>query len=356
MKNYRLIALSLLAASALSATPAAAQRVDKIVAFGDSYADDGNLFQIIGGPLPTPYLTGRFSGGTNYVDTLSDLLNAPVENFAIGGALTDNTNTNSPLLPGFVTEWNAYLAGGGGPFPTVSGTFDENDLVTVSIGGNDARFYERNGGTAAGAPAAATASAAFATAGLNALVNAGAQNISFLSGDTSLLPEVALLPDPASAAAIRRAYSTTFNEAMKTTLAGYAANGVIVHYLDGTLLLNQIAADLDAYGLVGLACPALPDTSCIVDPSQKFLFYYDQLHLTSAGFAIVGQYIAAQLQAPLTLQAASDMGLDVAHQFGRTLTARMDTTAPRDGDMPEGLKFFVAGDGYSRKLSAGQTN
>lgn len=356
MKNCRLIAASLLAASALTATPAAAQRVDKIVAFGDSYADDGNLFQIIGVPPQPPFATGRFSGGTNYVDTLSTLLDVPVENFAIGGALTNNTNTNSPLLPGFVTEWNAYLLGGGGPFPTVSGTFDENDLVTVSIGGNDARFYQQTGGTAAGAPAAATASAAFATAGLNALVGAGAQNISFLSGDTSLLPEIATQPDPAGAATIRRAYSTTFNEAMKTTLAGYSANGVIVHYLDGTVLLNQVANDLDAYGLIGLACPALPNTSCIADPTQKFLFYYDGLHLTSAGFAIVGQYIFKQLQAPLTLQAASDMGLDVAHQFGRTLTARMDTTAPRDGDMPEGLKFYVAGDGYSRKLDAGLTN
>ena len=125
------------------------------------------------------------------------LLDAPVDNFAIGGALTDNTNTNSPLLPGFVTEWNAFLAGGGGPFPTVSGTFDENDLVTVSIGGNDARFYQQTGGTLAGAPAAATASAAFATAGLNALVDAGAQNISFLAGDTSLLPEIAGDADPA---------------------------------------------------------------------------------------------------------------------------------------------------------------
>ncbi len=149
----------------------------------------------------------------------------------------------------------------------------------------------------AGAPAAATASAGFATAGLNALVDAGAQNISFLAGDTSLLPEIA---GNAAAQQVRSAYSTTFNTAMQSTLAGYAADGVIVHYLDGTLLLNQVANDLGAYGLTGLACPPLPNTSCIADPSQKFLFYYDQLHLTSAGFAIVGQYIAAQLEAPLT--------------------------------------------------------
>ena len=356
MTKSRVFVASLLAASALTASPAAAQRVDHITAFGDSYADDGNFFQLVGlVPFPTPYSTGRFSGGTNYVDTLGQLLDAPIDNFAIGGALTDNSNTNGPPL-GFVTEWNAFLAGGGGAFPTVSGTFDASDLVTVSIGGNDARFYQSSGGSLAGAPAAATASAAFATIGLDALVDAGAQNISFLAGDTSLLPEVQYLPNPAQAAAIRNAFSTTFNDAMKTTLAGYAADGVMVHYLDGTLLLNQVAGNLGAYGLTGLACPPLPNTSCIADPTQKFLFYYDQLHLTSAGFAIVGQYIAAQLEAPLTLQATSDMSMDVARQFVRTLSSRMDTTAPRDGDQPEGMKIYVVGDLYSRSQGAGPTN
>ena len=89
-------------------------------------------------------------------------------------------------------------------------------------------------------------------------MDAGAQNISFLAGDTSLLPEIA---GDTAAQGVRTAYSTTFNEAMKTTLAGYAADGVIVHYLDGTLLLNQVRNDLGAYGLVGLACPPLPDCS-----------------------------------------------------------------------------------------------
>ena len=56
------------------------------------------------------------------------------------------------------------------------------------------------------------------------------------------------------------------------------------------------------------------------------------------------------------LQGASDLSMDVARQFGRTLTTRMDTGAPRDGDMPEGLKAFVVGDGYSRHLDAGQRN
>ena len=49
MTNHRLFGAALLAATALSlATPAAAQRITRIVAFGDSYADDGNFFQLVG--------------------------------------------------------------------------------------------------------------------------------------------------------------------------------------------------------------------------------------------------------------------------------------------------------------------
>src|SRR5690349_10333049 len=95
-------ALSGAAFAAISlSSPAAAQRVDNIVAFGDSYADDGNAFQLLGiDPVTTIiYPTGRFTGDSNFNDTLSQLLDAPVENFAIGGAGTGNLNTNAPFLP-----------------------------------------------------------------------------------------------------------------------------------------------------------------------------------------------------------------------------------------------------------------
>ena len=49
-----------------------------------------------------------------------------------------------------------FLAGGGAlGFPTVGTALDRNDLVAVSIGGNDARNYQQTGGTLAGAGAAA---------------------------------------------------------------------------------------------------------------------------------------------------------------------------------------------------------
>ena len=220
--------------------------------------------------------------------------------------------------------------------------------MTVSIGGNDARFYQQNGGTLAGAPAAATVSAAFAEAGLDALVGAGAQNISFLAGNTSILPEIA---GNTSAQAIRNSYSTTFNAQMQDVLAGYAANGVMVHYLDLTLVGQQIIANPGAYGFTNTgACT--PGPACVTDSNytNQFLFYVDALHLTSAGFRVVGQYIATQLQAPLTMKAPSELGLETARQFGRTLSSRADLGSPRDGDVAEGLKFFVVGDTFSRDV------
>jgi uncharacterized protein YhjY with autotransporter beta-barrel domain/phospholipase/lecithinase/hemolysin len=366
MLRGRRVARSLFCASvaalAMVAAPAEAQRINNIVAFGDSYADTGNILEIL---LASPFVdqatkdqlrllypTGRFSGGTNYVDTLSQILGVPVDNFALGGANTDNTNTNGAGLPGFVTEWNAFLAGGGvGPFPTVSGTLDAGDLVTFSIGGDDARFYQQNSGTLAGAPAAAQTSAAFATAGMNALVDAGAQNISFLAGNTAALPEIA--GDPA-AQEIRSAFSTTFNGAMQQVLAGYAADGVTVHYLDLNLIGERVKADPTAYGLQSAGACA-PAPQCIADSAytNQFLFYVDNLHLTSAGFAIVGHYVATQLEAPLVLQAPSDMALDTARQFGRTLSFRTDLGGRAASP---GIHAYVVGDAFSRDVPFSQTN
>src|SRR5882762_4179861 len=186
---------------------AAAQTVfSAIQAFGDSYADTGNLFKIIG---PSPfYPTGRFSGGTNFVDTTSLLLGIPQNNFAIGGAKTDTTNTVAPGIPGFTQEWQGFVASGK--------RISASDLVEISIGGNDARQYYQTGGTLAGVPAAAATSATNAINGINTLVGDGARTIVFTVGDVSKLPEAAGNPT----AAVGSAYSQTYNNLMQIALAG----------------------------------------------------------------------------------------------------------------------------------------
>lgn len=355
MTKTRLLATSLLAGAAMVAMPstAAAQRVDRIVAFGDSYADDGNLFEIIMvDPISTgAYTTGRFSGGSNYIDSLGARLSVPIDNFAIGGARAIGGNTNSGGLPpsmggipGFPTEIGAFLSGGGGVFPTVSGTFGPNDLAAISIGGNDARFYQLNGGTVAGAAAEAQLSAASAVAGIDALIGAGLQNLSVLYGDSGTLPE----SDLVGGTAVRSAFSNAYNDALLNALGDRAANGVMVHALRLDAVANSVLSNLAEFGLVGEACPT--DTTCIISQqtSNQYLFYFDQLHLTSRGFDIVAQYVEKQLEAPLTIAASSELAVDNARAFGRVLSNRADIGAPRDGDMAEGLSIFIGGDAYSR--------
>jgi outer membrane lipase/esterase len=348
----RLANRSLLAATALAALatagPASAQRIDRIVTFGDSYADDGNALELAGlNPLTFQngiYSTGRFSGGTNYIDSLSRLLNAPVENFALGGA---SAVTGAPATQfSLQLQVDQFLNVGTQlpAFPAGQPSFGKGDLVTVSIGGNDARYFQQGvyGGFTVNDAIAATGTQ------LKRLVAAGAPTISFLAGNTAQLPEVAT--DPA-AQATRNAFSTAYNAGVQNILAGYARQGVVVHYLDLSRVLERVQANGAAFGLPnGVVCP--PTQANVIGRCAGFLFYVDALHLSSDGFRVVGQYVQRQLQAPLSIGASSDVGLDTARQFGRTLNTRMDLGSPRDGEVLEGVRLFAVGDHFSRDVNA----
>lgn len=334
------------------AGPADAQRITRIVAFGDSYADTGNLFRLSGLNPATfqngIYSTGRFSGGTNYIDSLSLLLGAPVENFAIGGASAVRGAPATAFDLQFEVDNFLNVGTQSSVFPTGAPSFGPNDLLTVSIGGNDARYFQQ------GLYGSFTVNDAIAASRtqLNRLVAAGAPTISFLAGNTALLPEVATNP---SAQAVRNTFSTTYNNALQQTLAGYAANGVVVHYLDLSQVLGSIQTNGAAYGLPnGVVCA--PTQANVLSGCAGYLFYVDGLHLSSDGFRVVAQYVQRQLQAPLNLGATSDLALDNALQFGRTLNSRMDLGSPRDGEVLEGPRVFVMGDSFSRDVRASNVN
>lgn len=347
-----------------AAAPASAQQIDRIVAFGDSYADTGNAFAL-GYANPQAlavYSTGRFSGGSNYIDTLSNILQVPVQDFAIGGAFGGTNNGTlcfdavygAPLCgKGLQYEVDQFLGVGtqSPVFPNASTTLTEHDLLAVSIGGNDARIYQQGGGTLASAAAAGTVAAAGTAVQLNRLVAQGDPTISFLALNGAVAPEVAGNP---AAQQIRGTFSTAYYTSLQSTLAGYAANGSVVHYLDGQILLQNVSADPAAYGITkGLVCPIFPNTTCVVD-SSGYLFYGDALHLTSQGFAIVARYVAVQLDAPLTLQAPGDLGVATARQFGRTLSSRSDLYGR--STITPGLNLYAIGDAFQRDIGGSDRN
>ena len=337
-RNTGFVCASILAAGAalLPIGEARAQTTfGTIQAFGDSYADTGNLFKILGVPNPVQYPTGRFSGGTNFVDTTSSLLGIPQNNFAIGGAKTGTTNTVAPGVPGFTQEWQGFVAAGK--------TIAPSDLVEISIGGNDARAYYQGGGTLAGVNAAATVSANQALAGINALVGAGARTIVFTTGDVGQLPEATGNPN----APIGSAYSQNYNTQMQVALAAIARSGVRVELVDVSLLGNLIKANPGAYGISNVgACPV----ACIGNTAlqNQFLFYFDALHLTSHGFEILGEYIVNRLNAPLTIGPQGDVGLSSAMGFASTIFGRLDTFRETSG-------FAATMNSYAADLKAPYT-
>jgi outer membrane lipase/esterase len=299
-----------------------------IQAFGDSYADIGNAFRLAGAPNPAAYPTGRFSGGTNFIDTTSALLGIPQANFAIGGATSGTANV-SPPLPGFTQEWQQFIATGK--------TFAPGDLLEISIGGNDARAYRLSGGTLAGVPAAATVSANQTLAGINALVGVGARTLVFTTGDVGQLPEAIGNPN----AAIGTAYSQYYNAQMQAALAAIARNEVRVELVDISLIGTLIKANPALYWISNAgACPL----TCIGNPAlqNQYLFYFDGVHLTTHGFAIVGEYIVNRLEAPLTFAPQGDLAMNSAMGFASTLYGKLDMFRETYGFMPSTMNAYAA--------------
>jgi len=306
----------------------------RIQAFGDSYADIGNLWKFTGGIGQFPlYPTGRFSGGTNFVDTTSALLGIPQLNYAVGGAKTDGNTILGPTTGGFLQEVQGL------PFPGLMGPIKiaPTDLVEINIGGNDARQYYQAGKPLSGVPAAAATSATNAINGINTLVGDGARTIVFTVGDVSKLPEAAGNPT----AAVGSAYSQTYNNLMQIALAGVARSGVRVEYVDTGLLGTLIQANPGRYGFTNTgACPL----ACVGNPAlqNQFLFYVDGIHLTSHGFAVLGEYIVNRLNAPLTFAPQGDVATISAMGFASTLFGKLDLFRETYGFAPKTMNAYGA--------------
>lgn len=307
-----LISASVVAIAAMGRAEAQQAQFSRNVGFGDSYVDTGTIVGLLGPPYTTYYPTGRFSGGTNFFDTTSSLLGISQVNYALGGARAGTLGINGFPNLGFTTEVAGFIGSGK--------TFTSTDLLTISIGGNDARAYYQNGGTLGGVAADVATTSGQAGAGIQALVGAGARTVVFTAGDVSTLPEAALYGAQAQVGA---AYSAAFNAQMQAKLAAIAAGGVRVEYVDIALVGNAIRANPGATGITNFgACPL----TCIGNPAlqKQYLFYFDGIHLTSAGFDVLGRYVVNRLNAPLAFAAQGQNGLSTTTGFASTMFGRAD--------------------------------
>lgn len=288
LRNAALAALTVAAAGAF-ASAASAQTYNRLVVFGDSLSDNGNLYAVTGNttPLSPPYFQGRFSNGPVFTELLGFnagrfTAGAPVTgsvNYAFGGARTDNAA--SP--PGMRNQLLAYTGGGG--------TFGANDLVSI-LGGANNIFQAIPAASVSPNPAGAIQPVALAAAAdINFIVNsvAGAGAGTILVGN---LPNLALTPQfnqgPFAAAAPLADYAgSQFNGALLNSLMATAAArpGTNIILMDLYKIGPALVARPGAFGLTNVRDACFNGVTVCATPDTYL--YWDSVHPTAAGHRLL---------------------------------------------------------------------
>ena len=320
---YRILIASLLFLFPFSITFVRSAPLDyaRIVAFGDSLSDNGNLhfsFQ----PLAAGYYNGRFSNGPTWIELLSDpnkstnpnsTMNrfwgganfaAPFDvgtpnnnvNAAVGGALT----TGAPPIPSVADQIAAFSAAGG--------TFRATDLVSVQGGGNDVlAFLTANPTpTPTNSMNAGTTIAVNEATNIQSLVNAGAKTIL-----VSNLPSAGTMPafsgNPVQDAAAQLV-AGTYNSVLAQRTRDLAAANPTVNFVEvrWDTLAGVIMSRPAAFGFsnvtgkcysVGVTCAA-PST----------YFWWDDIHPSAAAHSYIATYAALLLSTSTTGKIVAALG------------------------------------------------
>jgi phospholipase/lecithinase/hemolysin len=300
--SWRVGGLAAFALSTLAVSCAAvAAAPSKIVAFGDSLSDTGNLaarLATVGVISPAdPYDQGRFSNGAIAVEVMADRLGVSLESYGYGGAKTglDNrTTTTGTLLNGTGVEGqiNSYVT-------QQSGALDPTALYVVWAAGND--FFD--------APVGATV--------LSASQNL-AKDVSLLYAAGARQFFVPTLPDLGQTAdsiakgeavvAGAHAMTVAFNGALAAAMQQVAASspGANIQVYDVNPVLTAVRNGyISAGGNVTTGCwsgnykgYADPAGTLCANPAAYYL--WDQVHPTANVHRYMGEAFAAAVPEPAT--------------------------------------------------------
>ena len=283
------LAIAAVSAMALSSA-ASATTPSKIVAFGDSLSDNGNVLARFGGAVPAaPYYQGRFSNGPVAVEVMAQTLGLGLEDLAYGGAKTglDNHITTGGFLngTGVKSQVNNYVA-------AHTGSVDASALYVVWAGAND--FFD------------AFTAATVATATQNllqdvaALYGAGARQFFIPT-----LPDLQYTADAIAAGGAQQTGAHLLSVAFNGTLTSAMGNlqstlpGAQIQVFDVNPVLTSIRGN---YANVSNPCWTgsyqgfnQPGTLC-ANPAGNYL--WDSVHPSASVHLAVGKAFAAAVPEP----------------------------------------------------------
>jgi outer membrane lipase/esterase len=276
------ICVGLFGAVAMAA-PAQAQTYDKVVVFGDSLSDNGNL-ALFGAAPPPPYSNGRFSNGDVWTQQLGfgelngfGNVNGSTD-FAFGGARTDA----QAVPPGMEVQLGAFLADGG--------TFDKHTLVTLWGGANDvfqAIPVAAVDPNPVGVMQTAGGTAAFDIAGIASTISsAGAGTILIPNLPTlSVTPQFAGSPAAPLADAGEQAFNATLVTQIKADAAAHKTTNFILMDVNAAGVVIREAPGL--FGFTNVTQSCFNGVSVCATPNSYF--YWDGVHPTTAGHHLIAE-------------------------------------------------------------------
>lgn len=340
MVGLKALRSTLLATAAFAATGVAlgdaaqAQSVTlpsggRIVTFGDSLSDNGNLFGLIGTP-PAPYFNGRFSNGPTFTELISGgSQNQPFltgnvggnVNLAFGGARSDTLVALPPGVPVQIGTFNA-----------LGGTFQRADTVTILAGANDIFQYftaAGAGATPAGIAGTATTAATNVASSTGLLASLGPGRI--LVGN---LPDLGVAPayngSPATAGAGTLA-TTVFNAELAQRIAAIStanpSTNIVLMDLNGALA--AIRNNAAAFGFTNTSQRCITTVACVTGnaAAQNQFLFWDDVHPTAAGHRLVALYASLLLNPETTAARPSVLGTVATGARGSAVDSVLDRAA-----------------------------
>lgn len=315
-RTLRILRLAVVAgAAAFLPLTAGAAAFSNLFVFGDSLSDTGNnaaVLDSIYGPgvartatpisSPTfipelPYASNRYSNGPVWVEGLAAGLGLSAQpsllggtNFAFGGARSGPLG--SPFPYSLLDQTQFFLGATGGSAPSTA-------LYVISGGGNDARdaFALAAGG---GDPTSLiVAYASDIGSIITDLEAAGAHDILLLNvPDIGMTPAIqAFGPSAVALASWVAGAMNTALTSMLGTLSPAMTDGV--RLLDTFGLVDDIVLHPAAYELDDVTSACAASQACIDSPDTTF--FWDGIHPTTAGHAILAQAALRTVPEPSTV-------------------------------------------------------
>lgn len=293
--------MAVFSAVGCSNTTQETNKITKIVAFGDSYSDNGGANAVsksiveegtVEEAFIKPgelYFENRYSNGKTAIEVAAELANLPLENYAIGGATSGYENysdwMDSQRKTGVLGQIETYGE------TLEEGKVDENALYFILAGTNDyCKFIDYSlPGTVEGVAEQVVKNLETA---VRKLADLGAKNILL-----STVHNVAVMP-----------YEITEGREESAAVFAKTANAIlpeVVEKLEEELKINiaiyditQTTADIksnpEKYGMqefVNVVQPTWPEVLPAVTENVDTYMFFDEWHPTAATHKILGQAI-----------------------------------------------------------------